>query len=182
MIRPLPFVGRDAAAGGKGGGASPLGRASRPKSAAPLRQPLRSESRRGPLTLGASLPRPLPARRGEVKHRRADEQDRSREPSACHCEERKRRSNPASRATPLDCFAEFTIGPATSGRTRRLAMTSKKPNDQTRPRRASAAMSRSFSAISALLPPGAPSMLPVQKSSGRRSQQASAAATLPNLA
>ena len=35
----------------------------------------------------------------------------------------KRRSNPGSAAQSLDCFAEPVIGPATSGRTRWLAMT-----------------------------------------------------------
>ena len=41
-----------------------------------------------------------------------------------HCEEPEgRRSNPLIFATEMDCFAALVIGPATSGRTRWLAMT-----------------------------------------------------------
>jgi hypothetical protein len=42
-----------------------------------------------------------------------------------HCEERRDEAIQPWRAN-LDCFAEFTIGPATSGRTRWLAMTTTK--------------------------------------------------------
>jgi hypothetical protein len=63
---------------GRDEGALPLGRASRPKSATPLRQSLRLESRRGPSPSVASLPRPLPARRGEVNTARRHKQNRSR--------------------------------------------------------------------------------------------------------
>jgi hypothetical protein len=62
------------------------------------------------------LQRPLIAHETQIR-RGKDRPDPTR-----HCEERKRRSNPGF-CTGLDCFAAPVIGPATSGRTRWLAMT-----------------------------------------------------------
>jgi hypothetical protein len=59
-------------------------------------------------------------------------ESRSRDAPVCHCEERQRRSNPERRFS-LDCFAELVIGPATSGRTRWLAMTSRSRGAPERP-------------------------------------------------
>ena len=66
---------------GRGEGASRLGSGFAAKSAS-LRQPVRSESRRGLLTLGRFAPSTSPARRGEVKRHRVDNQSRSRDANA----------------------------------------------------------------------------------------------------
>ena len=67
---------------------------------------------------------PIQFRRSRHARAQADsERDFDRVLGCCHCEERSDEAIQTFEHRPLDCFAKLVIGPATSGRTRWLAMT-----------------------------------------------------------